>query len=79
MPGPLLGVIVLAGLGGLIVAWRRIGGAALLPWLVGLCLLVAAAALAESYPRYLVGDIPPLCLAAALGIKQIMAASAIER
>ena len=74
VPGPLLGAIVLAGLGGLIVAWRRIGGPALLPWLVGLCLLVAPAALAESYPRYLVGDIPPLCVAAALGIQQIAAA-----
>jgi hypothetical protein len=79
VPGPLLGAIVLAGLGGLIVAWRRVGGPALLPWLVGLCLLVAPAVFAESYPRYLVGDIPPLCVAAALGIKQIIAAAAIER
>jgi hypothetical protein len=79
VPGPLLAAIVLAGLGGLIVAWRRIGGLALLPWLVGLCLLVAPAALAESYPRYLVGDIPPLCVAAALGIQQIAAVARRSR
>jgi hypothetical protein len=39
VPRPLLGVIVLAGLAGLIADWRRLGGPALLPWLVGLCLL----------------------------------------
>jgi len=74
VPGPLVAAIVLAGLGGLIVAWRRFGGPALLPWLVGACLLLAPAVIAESYPRYLVGDIPPLCLAAALGVQQIAAA-----
>ena len=72
--GPLLGLIVLLGLGGVIVGWRRWGGAALLPWLAGVCLLLAPAAIAESYPRYLVGDIPPLCVAAALGVQQMAAA-----
>lgn len=75
VPGPLLGAIVLAGLGGLIVAWRRFGGPALLPWLTGLCLLVVPAAIAEDYPRYLVGDIPALCIAAAIGIQQMAAAA----
>jgi hypothetical protein len=77
IPGPLLGVIVLAGLAGLVAAWRRFGGLALLPWLAGLCMLLTPAALAESYPRYLVADIPPLCVAAALGIRQV--AQAIGR
>jgi hypothetical protein len=71
VPGPLLGAILLAGLGGLVVAWRRFGGPALLPWLVGLCLLVAPAAVGQSHPRELVGDIPPLCVAAAIGIQQV--------
>jgi hypothetical protein len=71
VPGPLLGAIALVGLAGVVVAWRRFGGPALLPWLVGLCLLVTPALLAESYPRYLVADVPPLCLAAALGIRQL--------
>ncbi len=79
VPGPLLGAIVLVGLGGLTVAWRRFGGPALLPWLVGLCLLVAPAAIAEAYPRYLVSDIPPLCVAAALGIQQIAGAATRSR
>jgi hypothetical protein len=71
VPGPLLGLIALAGLGGLIVAWRRLGGLALLPWLVGLCLLVVPAAILASYPRYLVSVVPPFCVAAAIGIRQI--------
>ena len=69
--GPLLGLIVLLGLGGLIVVWRRWGGAALLPWLAGVCLLLAPAAVSESSPRYLVGDLPPLGMAAALGVQQM--------
>jgi hypothetical protein len=75
VPGPLLGVIVLTGLGGLLVAWRRLGGDVALPWLTGLCLLAAPAAIVGSYPRYLVASLAPFCLAAALGIQQIMAAA----
>ena len=77
LPGPLIGAIVLTGLCGMIVAWRRFGQPALLPWLVGLCLLVAPAAIVASTPRYLVGDIPPLCVAAAIGVQQI--AGAVKR
>ena len=77
VPGPLLGVIMLTGLGGLIVAWRRFGGPALLPWLVGFCLLATPAAIVEFDPRYLVCTIPPLCMAAAIGIQQ--AAGAVKR
>ena len=69
--GPLLGVILLVGLGGLIVSWRRIGGPALLPWLTGLALLVVPAAVADFSPRYLACALPPLCLAAAIGVEQI--------
>jgi hypothetical protein len=69
--GPLLGVIVLVGLGGLIVAWRRVGGPALLPWLTGLVLLVTPAVIVEFDPRYVVCTIPPLCVAAAIGAAQI--------
>jgi hypothetical protein len=75
LPGPLLGVIVLAGLAGVVAAWRRLGGAALLPWLAGLGMLVTPAALAESYPRYLVADVAPLCVAAAFGVAQLAEAA----
>jgi hypothetical protein len=70
--GPLLGVITLIGLGGLIVAWRRIGGPALLPWLTGLCLLAVPAAVASFDPRDVVCTIAPLCVAAAIGAQQII-------
>lgn len=75
VPGPLLGAIVLAGLGGVIVSWRRFGGTALLPWLVGICLLAVPAAIVASTPRYVVGAIPPLCVAAAIGVQQIAGAA----
>ncbi len=71
VPGPLLGVIMLVGLGGLIMAWRRIGGPALLPWLTGLVLLLTPAAIVVYSPRYLVCAIPPLCVAAAIGVQQM--------
>jgi hypothetical protein len=75
LQGPLLGVIVLAGLGGVIVAWRRRGGPALLPWLTGLCLLVTPSLIAEFDLRYLVCTIPPLCVAAAIGVQQMAGAA----
>ena len=69
--GPLLGVITLIGLIGLIARWRRTGGPALLPWLTGIALLLAPAAIADFDPRYLVCAVPPLCVAAAIGVQRI--------
>jgi hypothetical protein len=69
--GPLLGVITLIGLAGLIARWRRFGGPAMLPWLTGVSLLLAPAAIANFDPRYLVCAVPPLCVAAAIGVQQI--------
>lgn len=68
--GPLLGMIAVFGLGGLIVAWRRIGGPALLPWLTGMTLLVTPAAVLFDV-RFVVCAIPPLCLAAGIGGQEI--------
>ena len=34
LPGTIYGLILLAGLGGIVLAWRRLGGDALLPWAV---------------------------------------------
>ena len=40
LPGTLLGGIVLIGAAGVLARWRRWGGVALLPWLVGVLLIV---------------------------------------
>jgi hypothetical protein len=69
--GWLLAVIMLAGLAGLASAWRRLGGPTLLPWLTGLVLLVTPAATSDFSARYVVASIPVLCIAAALGSKEI--------
>jgi hypothetical protein len=72
LPGPLLGLIVLAGLAGIAFAWRRLGGPALLPWLTGAVLIVTPAATANYGARYVVASIPAFCIAAAIGLKDII-------
>jgi hypothetical protein len=64
--GSMLGVILLVGLGGMIPLWRRFGGAALLPWITAVGLLLAPAATAEFDYRYVLPATPMACLAAAL-------------
>jgi hypothetical protein len=64
--GTLLGVILLAGLAGLMTLWRRFGGAALLPWMTAVGLLMAPAATAEFDYRYVLPTVPLACLAAAM-------------
>jgi hypothetical protein len=71
LPGPLLGLIVLAGLAGIALAWRSLGGPALLPWLTGAVLIVTPAATVNYGARYLVASIPAFCIAAAIGVKEI--------
>jgi hypothetical protein len=66
--GSILGVILLAGLGGMIPLWRRFGGAALLPWTTAIGLLLAPAATAEFDYRYILPTTPLACIAAALAI-----------
>ncbi len=66
LPGTVYGLILLAGLAGLVLAWRRLGGEALLPWTISLALIVIPAATAEFDYRYVLVAVPFACLAAAL-------------
>jgi hypothetical protein len=66
LPGTVYGVILLAGLGGMVLAWRRFGGEALLPWTISLALIVIPAATAEFDYRYVLVAVPFGCLAAAM-------------
>jgi hypothetical protein len=71
LPGPLLGLIALAGLAGMAMAWRHLGGPAQLPWLTGVVLIVTPAATTDYGARYLLASIPAFCIAGAIGMKGI--------
>jgi hypothetical protein len=63
LPGTVYGLILLAGLGGIVLAWRRLGGEALLPWAVSAAMVVVPAATAEFDYRYVLPAVPFACLA----------------
>jgi hypothetical protein len=64
LPGTLLGVILLAGLAGMIVR-RRVSGPGL-PWAFAVTILLVPPLVADFDLRYLVPAVPVACLAAAL-------------
>jgi hypothetical protein len=66
LPGTVYGLILLAGLGGMVLAWRRLGGEALLPWTISFALILIPAATAEFDYRYVLVAVPFACLAAAM-------------
>jgi hypothetical protein len=66
LPGTVYGLILLAGLGGIVLAWRRLGGEALLPWTISLAMIVIPAATAEFDYRYVLPAVPFACLAAVM-------------
>jgi hypothetical protein len=66
LPGTVYGLILLAGLGGIVLAWRRLGGEALLPWAISAALIVVPAATAEFDYRYVLPAVPFACLAAVM-------------
>jgi hypothetical protein len=70
LPGTIYGLILLAGLGGIVLAWRRLGGDALLPWTVSLAMIVVPAATAEFDYRYVLPAVPFACLAAVMALSR---------
>ena len=64
LPGTLLGVILLAGLAGMVVR-RRVSGAGL-PWAFAVTILLVPPLIVDFDLRYLVPAVPVACLAAAL-------------
>jgi hypothetical protein len=74
LPGALLGVLLLAGLGGIARSWRgggfrRLdgwGGPGLFPWAASVTLLVVPVVTADFSERYALIAMPVICLAAAL-------------
>ncbi len=66
LPGTGYGLILLVGLAGVVLRWRRAGRDALLPWLCSVALIVAPAATAEFDYRYVTTAVPFACLAAAM-------------
>jgi hypothetical protein len=70
LPGTIYGLILLAGLGGIVLAWRRLGGDALLPWTVSLAMVVVPAATAEFDYRYVLPAAPFACLAAVMAFSR---------
>lgn len=79
LPGSVYGLILLAGLGGMVLAWRRLGADALLPWTISLALIVIPAATAEFDYRYVLVAVPFACLAAALAFSPGTAGGKLAR
>jgi hypothetical protein len=63
LPGTIYGLILLAGLAGIVAAWRRLGGEALLPWAVSVAMIVVPAATTTFDYRYVLPAVPFACLA----------------
>ena len=79
LPGSVYGLILLAGLGGMVLAWRRFGGEALLPWTISLALIVIPAATAEFDYRYVLVAVPFACLAVVLAFSPGTAGGKLAR
>jgi hypothetical protein len=64
--GSLLGAILAIGLAGVLLRWRRWGGLTLLPWAIGLILVVLPDMTSGFSYRYVLAAVPVSCLAAGL-------------
>ncbi|WP_420819132.1 hypothetical protein [Nonomuraea lactucae] len=66
--GPFLAALLLAGLAGVAVRWRTLGGEVLLPWAGATALLVLPVLVAAFDHRYVLPAVPLACLAAGLAV-----------
>src|ERR1700677_2176505 len=66
LPGSVYGLILLIGAAGVVLAWRRLGGGALLPWTISFALIVIPAATTTFDYRYVLPAVPFACLAAVM-------------
>ncbi len=67
---PALAGILIIGLIGICLAFRRRGGPAFLPWITGMLMLVLPAAVSSYEARYVVPTVPFFCVAAGLAIRE---------
>ncbi len=70
LPGTIYGFILIAGFGGIVLAWRRLGGEALLPWTISFAMILIPAATAEFDYRYVLPAAPFACLAAVVAFSR---------
>jgi Dolichyl-phosphate-mannose-protein mannosyltransferase len=70
LPGTIYCLILLAGAAGIVMAWRRVGGEALLPWTISFAMILIPAATAEFDYRYVLPAVPFACLAAVMAFSR---------
>ena len=70
LPGTLFGLVLAVGLAAMVPRWRRLGGAALLPWTAALVMVVVPPFTSAFGYRYVIPAAPPACLAAAIAITE---------
>lgn len=71
LPGTVLGVLLLAGLGGVLARWRAWGGVALLPFGYATALLVVPPATVLFDYRYVLPAVPFAAVAAAVALRDL--------
>jgi hypothetical protein len=76
--GTLLGIIVVIGAAGVLARWRRWGGVGLLPWLVGVLLIVLPPMTAGFSYRYVLAASPLACLAAGLAFTRAAGGTSVR-